>query len=43
MVFIDENKKVLAVMNHKGFLGVVATLVRANIGQRIASARGTQR
>lgn len=42
MVFLNENKWVLAVMNHKVFLGVVATLVRTNIGQRIASPRGTQ-
>lgn len=41
IVFTEKNKQILAVINHKGFLGIVATVVRANIGQRIASPRGT--
>ena len=40
-VFIEENKQVLTVKNHKGFLGIVALVGRVNIGQRIASLRRT--
>lgn len=40
MMFIEENKQVLAVMNHKGFQGIVATEEKANIGQRIPGPKG---
>lgn len=34
MVFIEENKQVLVIMNHKDFQGIVAAGEEANTGQR---------
>jgi hypothetical protein len=40
MVFIEGKNKVLPVLNHKGFLAIVAAVKKANTGERIVSLRG---
>lgn len=39
MVFVEENKQVLAAMNHKGFKGIATAMERANTGAQIKSPK----